>query len=308
MYRSICVLGSLNMDVVVSVDRFVNPGETIEGLSVSFLPGGKGSNQAIAVANMGVSVGLIGSVGKDKFGDSLLENLIKNGVNTDFIERTSLSSGSAFVTVNSKGENQIIVVSGSNSSVSKTGFKKYVLKTKDLPKYLISQFETPMDVVYSAFSHAARIGVTTVLNPSPVRNIPKRIIDLTDIFILNEVEFSQVVGKTVSADSFDGSRLKQIAIDWQRFATGKTLILTLGDKGVIAFYKGVIIQQPAIKVENVVDTTGAGDCFCGSFIAFLDKGYDIHESLGLAQKASSLSIQSLGASPSFPLLESVLKE
>lgn len=307
MYKGICVLGSINLDIIVSVDRFAVPGETLEGLFMSLLPGGKGANQAISIANMGVGVDLIGAVGKDQFGDSLIENLVQHGVGINFVDRLNTNTGTAVVIVDSNGENQIVVIPASNSFVLKSAFRKYLAGKTTLPRYLVSQFETPTDVVHSAFRHANKAGILTVLNPSPIRNIPKHILYLTDILILNEIELGYITGEMERVELLDSAELIQLAVEWRRSIGNLTVIVTLGGNGVIALLDEEIIQQPAFNVGNVVDTTGAGDCFCGSLIAFLEKGYEFRKSLQLAQKSAALSVQKFGASPSFPNLESVVK-
>ncbi len=307
MYKGTCVLGSINMDIIVSVDRFAVPGETLEGLSMSLMPGGKGANQAISIANMGAGVDLIGAVGKDQFGDSLLEHLVQHGVNIDFVDRLSSNTGTAVVTVDSNGENQIVVIPASNSFVLKSVFKEYLAGKTSLPRYLVSQFETPIDVVHSAFKYAAKTGILTVLNPSPIKDIPKHILSLTDILILNKVELGYITGEMERVELLDSTKLIQLVVEWRRSIGNLTVIVTLGGSGVIALIGEEIIQQEAFKVENVVDTTGAGDCFCGSLIAFLEKGCEFRKSLQLAQKSAALSVQKFGAIPSFPNLESVIR-
>lgn len=303
MTSKVCVLGSINMDVVVRVDRFPTVGETITGLSCDLMPGGKGANQAVAVANMGVPVDLIGALGGDEFGKLLRSHLIGANVNIDAVAQTDLSSGAAIVTVDSEGNNQIIVIPGSNSLLQRETIERYLERQNSAVRYLVSQFEVPLGQISYAFGKVKNWGATTVLNPSPMRSIPDKLIEQTDMFVLNELELVQVAGMAGTISSPD--EVAQAALEWARRIGNKIVIVTLGKNGLVAIQDGQVIKQSTQKVSRVVDTTGAGDCFCGSLVAFLHMGYSLRESLALAQKTAVYSIQRKGASPSFPKLESL---
>lgn len=300
MTSKVCVLGSINMDVVVRVERFPQAGETLTGLSCDLMPGGKGANQAIAVANMDIPVDLIGATGNDEFGKLLRTHLVSSGVNIGGVAEAESSSGTAIVTVDQKGSNQIIVVPGSNMLLQRETIERYLSWQSSAVRYLVSQFEIQLDHIRYAFGKVKEYGTTTVLNPSPMQSIPRELVECTDIFVLNELELAQAVGITKAISSSDEAA--QAALGWERSIGNKIVIVTLGDKGLIAIQNGQVIKQTAEKVSCVVDTTGAGDCFCGSLIAFLYKGYSLDESLALAQKAAAYSVQHKGASPSFPKL------
>lgn len=307
MNSRVCVLGSINMDVVVRVDRFPLLGETVPGFSYNLMPGGKGANQAVAIANMGVQVDLIGTLGTDEFGKLLLEYLVWSGVNVEAVVQADTTSGTAIVMVNKEGCNQIVVVPGSNAMLQWNSIESYLNRWGTAVQYLVSQFEVPLDHICSAFDRAKCLGAVTVLNPSPMQPIPTKLIELTDIFLLNEVEFSQVVGASEVITSSDG--ITEAALRWARDIGDKIVIVTLGEKGLVAIQEGRIIRQSSEKIARVVDTTGAGDCFCGSLVAFLHKGLPLVDSLLFAQKAAAYSVQAKGASPSFPKLAALdLKE
>lgn len=303
MTSKICVLGSINMDVAVRVDRFPQAGETITGLACEFMPGGKGANQAIAAANMGVTVDLIGSLGDDEFGKLLRNHLVASGVNTDAVVQTESSSGTAIVMVNGEGNNQIVVIPGSNTLLQRKTIDEYLDRQGSAVRYLVSQFEVPLDLVSYAFGKAKSLRATTVLNPSPMQVIPPELIEQTDLFVLNALELAQVVGLANFICSPDEAA--QMAFRWQQKIGQKTVVVTLGENGLAAVHGDQVIKQPSQKVDHVEDTTGAGDCFCGCLVAFLHNGYSFNESLALAQKAAAYSVQRKGASPSFPRLESL---
>lgn len=300
MTSKVCVLGSINMDVVVRVDRFPEKGETISGLACNLIPGGKGANQAVAVANMGVPVDIIGTLGNDEFGKILLRYLNSAEVNVDAVSIVGTSSGTAIVVVNADGENQIVVIPGNNAMLQWDVTKRYLDEQGSAIRYLVSQFETPVSLVSRAFAKAKSFGIVTVLNPSPMQQIPNELAEHTDIFVFNEHELAQsaCLVDTISSPE----EAEQAALRWKERVGEKTIVITLGEKGLVAIQGKSVIKQPAQMVANVVDTTGAGDCFCGSLVAFLYKGYSLKKSLAFAQKAAAYSIQRRGAGPSFPKL------
>jgi ribokinase len=291
------------MDVVVRVEAFPMVGETVAGLSCNLLPGGKGANQAIAAANMDVPVDLIGALGGDEFGKLLRNYLAGANVNVDAVEQTESSSGTAIVAVDRGGNNEIIVTPGSNALLRREMIERYLERRGSAVQYLLSQFEVSLDHILYAFSKVKSFGAVTILNPSPMQSIPEELIEQTDIFVLNELELAQAAGLSEALSSQD--EVTRVASEWARKIGGKTVVATLGENGLVAIRDGQVIRQPAEKVSHVVDTTGAGDCFCGSFAAFLYKGYSFGESLALAQKAAAYSVERRGASPSFPKLESL---
>ncbi len=303
MTSKVCVLGSINMDVVVRVERFPKAGETIIGLACDLMPGGKGANQAIAIANMGVPVDLIGALGNDEFGKLLRSDLARSDVNVDGVAETGSSSGTAIVTVDKEGGNRIIVVPGSNMLLQRETIEQYLKRQGSAVQYFVSQFEIPLDHIRYAFGKVKDYGAVTVLNPSPMQSIPHELIKCTDIFVLNELELTQAAGIAEVISSPDETA--QVALGWAQNIGNKIVIVTLGEKGLVAIQDGQVIRQKTEKVSCVVDTTGAGDCFCGSLVAFLCKGHQLRESLALAQKAAAYSVQRKGASPSFPKLESL---
>jgi ribokinase len=296
----VCVLGSINMDVVVRVARFPARGETVPGLSCDLSPGGKGANQAIAAANMGVPVDLIGALGTDEFGRLLGAYLAESGVNVDSVARVSGPSGTAVVMVDAGGQNQIIVTPGANELIPHEAVESY-FRHRGVPvRHVVAQFEVPLGLIEYAFGKAKELGATTVLNPAPAGPLPHALIGVTDVIVLNEVELPQAAGLVGTVASPDDAAAA--AARWSGLIGGKTVVVTLGGQGIVAVDGGRVIRQPAPAVDRVVDTTGAGDCFCGALVAFLHKGYPLEESLRFAQRAAAQSVQRPGASPSFPKL------
>jgi len=303
MDSKVGVLGSINMDVLVRVSRFPARGETLTGRSCELLPGGKGANQAVAVANMGVPVDLIGAIGDDEFGRSLRTYLAESGVNIDSVAQVGGPSGTAIVTVDDTGHNQIVVIPGSNALIPPAAVRTSLGRPGRKPAFVVAQFEVSVDLVTSAFSTAKELGATTVLNPSPMKPLPPALIASTDIFILNEIELAQAADRVEPVTSPDD--VADTALHWATAIGGKTVVVTLGEMGLTAVDGGRVIRQSAHHVDRVVDTTGAGDCFCGTLVAFLHKGYSLEESLSFAQRAAAYSVQGQGASPSFPKLETL---
>ena len=184
MASRVCVFGSINMDVVVRVGRFPGRGETVAGTACDLVPGGKGANQAVAVARMAVPVDLVGALGRDEFGRLLRAYLAASGVNLDAVADVDGPSGTAVVTVDANGHNQIVVVQGSNGRIPPEAVTSYWSRQGDSVRYLLSQFEVPIDLVAEAFAAAKARGATTVLCPSPMRPLPPSLIAATDLIVL----------------------------------------------------------------------------------------------------------------------------
>lgn len=294
--EDIIVLGSINMDLVTLVDRRPRDGETISGKSFFTANGGKGANQAVAIAKLGKKVTMLGKVGSDTFGKELLENLNKQNVDTKYIETEASSSGLATIIVDSIGENSIIVVAGANGLVD----KNYVEKNSKLfseGKILLCQLETPLETIKYAFSLAKERGMKTVLNPAPATEKIDDLLELTDILICNETEFSILSGVNIS--SIDEIKNNSFTILDKGV---KELIVTLGSKGVLHINKSSKTFYKAFKVETV-DTTAAGDSFIGAFIGFLDRGYEYAIEMGM--RAGAIAVTKLGAQSSLATLEEV---
>lgn len=300
MVNHVVVLGSINVDTTYHVNRFPQPGETIAAQSKSSAPGGKGANQAVAAARSGAQTAFVGAVGSDNEGQYMLEALKENDIDTSHINIDKYhGTGSAAITLDANGQNDIMVYGGANQAMQpgEFGDLSELLAHTD---FLIAQFETPQAVALDLFKQAKERGVTTVLNPAPAHEIMPELLQYTDVIAPNETECTLLTGIELTDED---SMLK--SADYFRERGVKHLLITLGDRGV--FYStpddhGLV---PAFKVK-AVDTTAAGDTFIGALCSQLEKDLaNVEDSLRYAQRASSLTVQRMGAMPSIPTGEDV---
>lgn len=306
MSNKIAILGSINVDTTYHVERFPQPGETISAISKSSAPGGKGANQAVAAARSGAKTYFIGKVGDDNEGKFMLEALNEEHVDTKCIVLDKVhGTGTALVTLDVNGQNDIMVYGGANQALLKEDLQGTgdVLDSAD---FLISQFETPQDVTAAAFKEAKNHGVVTFLNPAPAHKINPEVLKYTDIIAPNETESAILTG--IKLDGED-SMLKTA----EYFADKgvDNLLITLGSRGVFYSTPNGHGLVPAFKVK-AVDTTAAGDTFVGAMASQLHTNLDnIEEALVYGQRASSLTVQKMGAMPSIPFgdqVEEALRE
>ena len=300
MPSPIIVFGSINMDLVVYSDKQPAKGETILGNSFETFQGGKGANQAVAVAKLGFPVSLIGKVGNDVFGDELLENLNRETVDTSMIVRHEGPSGVAFIYVfEQTSENHIIVISGSNKEVKSNQISDKELSTSDV---LISQLEVPPSEIEDLFIRAKNSGTYRMLNAAPALEISKNLIRETDLLVMNESELENLSERSVDNENIDSIAE---AIKVLNLKTTQSIAVTLGSKGVYVYtnQKGDFIDGHKIEA---VDTTGSGDCFIGALATHYLKSNDLLDSVNFANKAAALSVTKRGASASMPTLEEVV--
>ena len=300
MSSPIIVFGSINMDLVVYSDKQPTKGETILGNSFETFQGGKGANQAVAVAKLGLPVSLIGKVGNDVFGDELLENLNRETVDTSMVVRHEGPSGVAFIYVfEETSENHIIVISGSNKEVKSNQISDKELSTSDV---LISQLEVPPSEIEDLFIRAKNSGTYRMLNAAPALEISKNLIRETDLLVMNESELENLSERSVDNENIDSIAE---AIKVLNLKTTQSIAVTLGSKGVYVYtnQKGDFIDGHKIEA---VDTTGSGDCFIGALATHYLKSNDLIDSVNFANKAAALSVTKRGASASMPTLEEVV--
>ena len=300
MPSPIIVFGSINMDLVVYSDKQPAKGETILGNSFETFQGGKGANQAVAVAKLGLPVSLIGKVGNDVFGDELLENLNRETVDTSMIVRHEGPSGVAFIYVfEQTSENHIIVISGSNKEVKSNQISDKELSKSDV---LISQLEVPSSEIEDLFIRAKNSGTYRMLNTAPAVEISKTLIRETDLLVMNESELENLSERSVDKENIDSIAE---AINVLNLKTTQSITVTLGSKGVYVYtnQKGDFIDGHKIEA---VDTTGSGDCFIGALATHYLKSNDLLDSVNFANKAAALSVTKRGASASMPTLEEVV--
>lgn len=294
----VVVCGSLNMDVVVQSARRPAPGETILGAEVSFLPGGKGLNQAIACARLGVPTAMVGAVGNDAFANSLRGFLADNGVDsTSVTEVDGPATGMALIQV-AEGDNSITVASGANMH-----FDASMLHHEPQhDEVWVAQFETPLAATQEILARARNAGARTVLNLAPFADHAAELMKSVDVAVLNEIELSQATGASLDARSSQESVVAACNVLRERGA--RAVIATLGARGAIVVTATGVDNIPAFQAE-VVDTTGAGDCFVGALASRLAAGMTPAEAARFASAAASCSVERLGAAPAMPTGEEV---
>ena len=300
MSNKVVVLGSINVDTTYHVERFPQPGETISAKSKSSAPGGKGANQAVAAVRSGAKTSLIGAVGSDNEGQYMLEALKENGIDTHHIMVDKYhGTGTAAVTLDAEGQNDIMIYGGANQAMT-TDVLDGIDDVLDDADFLISQFETPQAVTLAAFKMAKEQGVTTILNPAPAHDIIPELLKYTDVIAPNESECALLTGIEIA----DEDSMLASAEYFQSRGV-KHLLITLGSKGVFYATPDGHGLVPAFKVK-AVDTTAAGDTFIGALSSQLkDDLSNVADALVYAQRASSLTVQQMGAMPSIPTADKV---
>jgi ribokinase len=289
----VVVCGSLNMDVVVQSARLPERGETIVGAEVSFLPGGKGLNQAIASARLGVPTAMVGTVGNDAFANSLRGFLADNDVDsTGVIEVDGPATGVALIQV-ADGDNSITVASGANMH-----FDASMLNHEpQRDEVWVAQFETPVAATREILARAREAGARTVLNLAPFVEHPADLLQSVDVAVLNEIELSQATGTRLDASSSPESVAAACGVLRDRGA--RAVIATLGERGAVVVTATGVDTISAFPTK-VTDTTGAGDCFVGALASQLAAGRTPTEAARFASAAASCSVERLGAAPAMP--------
>lgn len=299
--KKIVVIGSSNTDMVIKSDRLPKPGETILGGNFLMNHGGKGANQAVAAARLGGDVTFICKIGNDIFGNETMEMFRKEKIDTTYVGITSKEpSGVALINVDKKGENCIVVATGANSTLSVEDIQNAAPAIKQA-SIVIMQLETPIESVSYAAQMAKKEGSTVILNPAPAPNtqLPDDLLANVDILIPNVTEAEIISGMHITDEESVKEVIRSIS------AKGiKTIIVTMGAKGALAYENNEFIHVPAFKVE-AVDTTAAGDTFCGGLCVALSEGKSLKEAILFASKASSISVTRMGAQVSIPLKEEV---
>lgn len=284
----VVVIGSINVDLVFTSDIRPRAGETVLGSTFSIIPGGKGANQAVAAAKLGAETYMVGCIGNDSNGEFSLNNLQKLNVNTEGIEVVNNAPTGVANIVVSENDNSIIVIPGANFKVSKELVNKHqeLIESADI---VLLQLEIPLDVVEYTLELCKKYNVKALLNPAPGQVLDNSLIENATYITPNEHELKIIFGREYNTDEI----LKKYP---------NKLIVTIGSKGAKYFDGYEIKTVPAIKAE-VVDTTGAGDTFCGGLAAALVSGNNIENSIKFANKAASLSVTKLGAQSGMPTLK-----
>jgi ribokinase len=287
------------MDLTVQASTLPSPGETVVGSSFTMVPGGKGNNQAVTCARQGVDVAMIGRVGADEFGETIRAQLVAEGVDVSQLGMDpDVATGIAHITVDSTGQNFIIIVPRANHVFA----ERHVMEAARLigeASVMLVQLEVRLEVVKAALDIARRAGVTTILNPAPACDLDDDLLSKVDICIPNEVEATALTQMRIA--DVEG------AINAGRQLLGRgcrAVVVTLGAKGCVYVDNKRTLEVGALPVP-VLDTVAAGDAFCGAFASALAKGRDVEASLAQATGAGALAVGVRGATPSLPRAEAV---
>lgn len=294
--NKIVVIGSSNTDMVIRCPRMPKPGETVLGGEFMMNQGGKGANQAVAASKLGGDVTFVAKVGDDVFGRQTIQGLIDANIDISQISVSDIyPSGVALIIVDTNGENSISVASGANAALSTDDIDRSADVIASA-RVVLMQLETPLDTIIYAAGIAKSYGVTVVLNPAPapLQPLPDELLRNVDIIIPNKTEAEIISGIPIDAP---GSEIKAVDALVQK-GVG-TAIITLGAKGALLCRQGACKHVPAVVVE-AIDTTAAGDTFCGAFCVALTEGRDLRSAVEFGNRAAAISVTRKGALQSTP--------
>jgi ribokinase len=275
------------MDLTCYADVLPQAGQTLYGNQFTTGFGGKGANQAVMAALAGAKVYMVGSIGSDLFGKSLQENFNNREINSEYIKISDLPTGVAHIWVDAKGQNRILIVPGANHDFDENHAADAIASIPDL-SIVVGQCEIPQSVTTAAFVAAKVRGAITILNPAPYQELSPELLAVTDWLIPNEIEYEEFVGKAPSAESLAS------------FRPGKNSIVTLGDNGAVLISPEGSLTPIATTKVQAIDSTGAGDCFIGSFSFKLASGIDAKNAAEFACRVAALSVTRKGAQSSYP--------
>lgn len=288
----ILVIGSSNTDMTIKSERLPAPGETILGGKFLMGAGGKGANQAVAARRLGGDVTFVCKVGRDIFGDNAIKGYEKEGIDTSHILRSDAPSGVALILVDAKAENSIAVAPGANGDLTPADIRNLRGVIAEA-SYLILQLEVPVETVLEAARIAHEAGVYVILNPAPACPLPEELFKYLSLITPNQTETALMTGIEADEASLDK------AVDALRAKGVKDVIVTLGSRGSMVCTGEKRDFVPACKVK-AVDTTAAGDTFCGALCVALSEGKSLKDAAAFATKASALAVQKMGAQDSIP--------
>lgn len=297
--KKILVIGSLNMDLVTMSERHPKLGETIIGKSFFQIPGGKGGNQAVAIAKLGGEVTMFGCVGKDSYGEILIEELKKNNVNIECIKKGEKNTGIATIVVDENADNTIIVVPGANFEITTNDIDKNIdlIKNADI---VLLQLEIPIDVVEYILKKSKEYNKITVLNPAPAEKLSIDIIKNVDYLVPNETELELLSGILIDSEEevlVASKKLMDMGV--------KNLIVTMGKNGSIFVGMDKVVKVGIHRVK-AVDPTAAGDSFIGGVIRMMAEGKNIEEAMEFGAKVGAITVTKEGAQSSLPTWDEVL--
>ncbi|MBO6540518.1 MAG: ribokinase [Rhizobiaceae bacterium] len=292
----IIVVGSINLDLIVNVERLPAPGETVLGSTFATAPGGKGANQALAARRAGASVRMVGAVGGDAFAEEALALLDEAEVDLSTVKKTDTTTGTAHILVAADGENVIAVVPAANALVLPNDLGDGLFSNGD---HVLLQQEIPVETVSATLGAARAAGAVSVLNTAPFQATTAPLLPRADYVVANETEFD-LYADALGIDAGDREIRMRAFVE----KTGGVLIVTLGGDGVLAVTPDEAFKVPALQIAPV-DTVGAGDTFCGYLAAGLDAGLSLADALRKAAAAGSLACLKPGAQPAIPMAADV---
>jgi ribokinase len=298
--RAIVIVGSLNADLVVRVPRFPAPGETLEGYDFARFPGGKGANQAYAVARLGGTARMIGLVGRDDNGSWLTSHLAAGGVDVAAVGASAdAPTGVALITIDASGQNHIVIVAGTNGLLTPDRLDP-LHAVLESARVVLLQLEVPLATVVAAARTGRTAGATVILDPAPARDLPDECLALADLVTPNETELAALTGGGVLGDPAD--RTRRMAMLRARGAS--RVLLKGGAAGAWLLDEGGEQHVPAYRVD-AVDTTAAGDAFNGALAVAIAEGQPMAAALRFAAAVGAISVTRRGAQPSMPSRDEV---
>ncbi|HEY5917187.1 MAG TPA: ribokinase [Chryseolinea sp.] len=294
MPQPIIVVGSSNTDMVIKAEKFPMPGETLLGGEFFLFPGGKGANQAVAAARLGGNVIFIAKVGNDIFGEQALQQFKREGIITDYVAKDPhLPSGVALITVDSKGENTIVVAQGSNGALSPEEVNK-AEREFEKAEIVLTQLETPLLTILHVAKLARKTGKKLILNPAPAMSLPDDLFPYLFLITPNETETETLTGIKIK----DHASMK-LAAEKLKDKGVANVIITLGSEGVYLHDTAGGRHIPTRKVK-VVDSTAAGDVFNGALTVALSENRTLEQAAEFANHAAAISVTKMGAQASAP--------
>lgn len=298
--KKIVVVGSTNMDMVIKTKHIPAPGETVLSGAFFMNPGGKGANQAVAIARLGGNVSFISKVGNDVFGKQSTQLFDEEGINAFYVlSDDQLPSGVALITVDETGENSIVVASGANANLLPADLSSAsaVIKKAD---FVLMQLEIPMETVTFVADFAHANGTQVILNPAPMNELLPGLLAHIDVLTPNKMEAEMLTG--IKVNNIAGAKKAAKAI----FEMGvKNVIITMGGLGALICQEGKVEVVPTSVVE-AVDTTAAGDVFNGALVVALSEGKKLKEAVQFACKVAAISVTRMGAQSSIPYRNEVV--
>lgn len=297
--KKILVIGSSNTDMTVVADRLPVPGETVLGGRFAMGQGGKGANQAVAAHRLGGDVTFICKLGRDIFGENAIKEYQKDGMDTSKIMFSDQPSGVALISVDTNAENCIVVASGANGDITVEDIEANRKEIEEAG-ILLLQLEIPVESVVRAAKIGHEAGNYVVLNPAPACDLPEEIYQYLSLIIPNQTEIALMTG--IEANDEEGAAKAVEALQGKGV---KDVIVTMGSKGSMVYHEGKASFVPSKKV-NAVDTTAAGDTYCGGLCVALSEGKDIIEAAQFATASSALTVQKRGAQDSIPYRKDII--